>query len=242
MYHVVSFFLAGHVVWIIYKLFCSVTDFISDQVWLLGQKVQQDYIDNGCSWVLLKLFGLRVEISEDIASTIHQSPNRHCVVNTSNCTTQSMGIRPPQARALRPTLHVSTRQVGCVPALLRFKGRQRVTFTRESCHECDFEFGLWTWKEANSFSKDFSILKDPSSNISFHWNVANETSELWTLSVETGFRVFLSLLDFTSFENVTPSGIFCSFILSLRVQVLLELTVGFPFVRPNLNEVFVHSN
>jgi len=47
------------------------------------------------------------------------------------------------------------------------------------------------------FRKSFSKLKTQSSNVSFHWNVAKETFELWTLSFETG----------TAFENVTQSGI-----------------------------------
>jgi len=51
-----------------------------------------------------------------------------------------------------------------------------------------------------TFSKDFSKLKAKSSNVSFHWNVAKETLELWALSFETAF------------ENVTPSEIGCTYI------------------------------
>jgi len=46
-----------------------------------------------------------------------------------------------------------------------------------------------------TFSKAVSKLKAQSSNVSFHWNVAKETFELWALSFETAF------------ENVDPSGI-----------------------------------
>ena len=48
-----------------------------------------------------------------------------------------------------------------------------------------------------TFSKALSKLKAHSSNVSFHWNVAKETFELWALSFEIAF------------ENVTPSGIGC---------------------------------
>jgi len=51
-----------------------------------------------------------------------------------------------------------------------------------------------------TFSKALSKLKSQSSNVSFHWNVAKETFELWALSFETAF------------ENVTPRGIGCTYI------------------------------
>jgi len=49
-----------------------------------------------------------------------------------------------------------------------------------------------------TFSKALSKLKAQSSNVSFHWNLAKETFELWAFSFETAF------------ENVTPSGIGCN--------------------------------
>jgi len=48
------------------------------------------------------------------------------------------------------------------------------------------------------FRKDVLNLKSQSSKVSFHWNVAKETFELWALSFESAF------------ENVTPSGIGCT--------------------------------
>ena len=50
------------------------------------------------------------------------------------------------------------------------------------------------------FAKLFqsSKFKAQSSNISFHWNEAKETCELWALSFETAL------------ENVTPGGIGCT--------------------------------
>jgi len=61
---------------------------------------------------------------------------------------------------------------------------------------------LQKWKGTYSqsymtFSKALSKLKAHSLNVSFHWNVAKETFELWALSFEIAF------------ENVTPSGIGC---------------------------------
>jgi len=51
-----------------------------------------------------------------------------------------------------------------------------------------------------TFSKALSKLKAQSSNVSFPWNVAKETFELWALSFEIAF------------ENVTPSGIGCTLV------------------------------
>jgi len=59
-----------------------------------------------------------------------------------------------------------------------------------------------------TFSKALSKLKAQSSNVSFHWNVAKETFELWSLSFDTAF------------ENVTQvgSGVLCiSIFLSIHV-------------------------
>jgi len=49
-----------------------------------------------------------------------------------------------------------------------------------------------------TFRRALSKLKAQSLNVSFHWNVAEETFELWASSSETAF------------ENVTPSGIGCT--------------------------------
>jgi len=49
-----------------------------------------------------------------------------------------------------------------------------------------------------TFSKALSKLKAHSSNVSFHWNMAKETFELWALSFETAF------------EHVIPNGIGCT--------------------------------
>ena len=49
-----------------------------------------------------------------------------------------------------------------------------------------------------TFSKALSKLKAQSSNVSFYWNMAKETFELWASSFETAF------------ENVTPSEIGCN--------------------------------
>ena len=53
-----------------------------------------------------------------------------------------------------------------------------------------------------TFSNAVSKLKAQSFNVSFHWNVAKETFELWALS----------------FENVTPLGIGCTWILIFLVM------------------------
>ena len=55
-----------------------------------------------------------------------------------------------------------------------------------------------------TFSNAVSKLKAQSLNVSFHWNVAKETFELW------------------AFENVTPSGIGCIYVF----QKVLYRTYG----------------
>jgi len=57
-----------------------------------------------------------------------------------------------------------------------------------------------------TFSKALSQLKAQSSNVSFHWNVAKETVELWVLSFEAAF------------ENVTLNGMGCSMLQGCRVR------------------------
>jgi len=56
-----------------------------------------------------------------------------------------------------------------------------------------------------TFLKALSKLKAQSSNVSFHWNVAKETFELWALSFERAF------------ENGIPSGIGCIIYASMWV-------------------------